>query len=499
MEISKIKTLKQNLWLVVFLLCMAAEYLSFLGFNVPIVGTATLMIIALAAFVLALTGVRQLFAVVMVEMIVGTNGRMFSMDLMGFSVSLRMILFAALITGCAIHLARGNWREKHFTQAWIAPPLLLLVSALALGVMRGLSDGVTLRVVFDDANAYAFLLLIPIGLKLISNRENFVWLSRIMIGAATWLAVKCLILLYLFTHDFGPILKAIFDWQRVLRLAEITQLSGGAVRVFSSSEVFLIPAVFLGAFFAWQYGRRKMLAWAGLITAAFLLSLSRSFWLGASVASVLMLPVLIRKSIVPVNEFGKFAVAGFKILIIAISSILLIMLIPIPGRSTGSGSWDAYRQRLSGSPDAAVSSRWNMLAPLETGIREHPVLGSGFGSTITYRSDDLRVIELNPGGVITTGAIEWQYLEIWLKLGLLGLLAIVWLWWRIGLLFWKTIQTARGADRLLAAGLMLSLLAFVVANIFTPYINHPLGWGFLTLIIVGLNVTREEESSVSSS
>jgi hypothetical protein len=40
---------------------------------------------------------------------------------------------------------------------------------------------------------------------------------------------------------------------------------------------------------------------------------------------------------------------------------------------------------------------------------------------------------------------------------------------------------------------MLSFLAFIVANIFTPYLNHPLGWGFLTIVIVGLHAAQEHE------
>ncbi len=493
MELGTRQALTSRLPVTVFLLCMAAECLSFLGWLRPEIGAAALAVLAILAVAMALTDLRWLYALLMAEMIVGTHGRLFSAEIMGFPLSLRMALFAVLVLGWIVHAARGCSRILHFRHANVSAPLLLLIAALALAATRGLAEGASFGAVFNDANGYAFLLLIPIGLDLFAGREAFAWLTRSLVGAVAWLSVKSLLALYLFSHQFGFILKDIFDWQRVLRLGEITMLPGGAVRVFSASDVFLLPAVFIGTMLAWEYGRRKILLWTALASAAFLLSLSRSFWLGAAVASAFMLPVFVRKEIVPLRRIGGFFGTVLVTLALAGGALALTALFPFPERSTGAAAWSAYGGRLTDASDAAVSSRWNQIEPLRAGIAKAPVLGSGFGATIRYRSDDPRVISLHPGGYVTTGAIEWQYLEIWLKTGLLGVLAVVWLWWRIGLFFWRTIGTARGTDRLLAAGLMLSFLAFIVANIFTPYVNHPLGWGFLALVIIGLHAAQEQE------
>lgn len=493
MDLGTRQALTTRLPSTVFLLCMAAESLSFLGFLQPGVRVAALAVLAVLAVAMAMTDLRWLFALLMTEMIVGTHGRLFSADIFGFPLSLRMALFGILVVGWFVHATRGCSRVLHFRHAHVSAPLLLLLAALVLAATRGLAEGASMLTVFNDANGYAFLLLIPIGLDLFAGRESFAWLTRILVGAVAWLSVKSLALLYLFSHDFGLILRDIFDWQRVLRLAEITKLSGGAVRIFSASDVFLVPAVFIGTMLAWEYGRRKILAWTVLVVAAFLLSLSRSFWLGAAVASAFMLPVFVRKEIVPLRRIGGFFGTVLVALALAGGILASLALFPFPARVTDGAAWGAYGSRFTDAADAAVSSRWNQLEPLKKGIAKAPVLGSGFGATITYRSDDPRVIGLHPGGVITTGAIEWQYHEIWLKMGLLGLLAVVWLWWRIGLFFWRTIEAARGTDRLLSAGLMLSFLAFIVANIFTPYVNHPLGWGFLALVVIGLHAAQEQE------
>lgn len=493
MEIPARKTLTLGASRVAFLLCLAAELLSLLTFYRPQLALPLLLALALGAAVLALTDLRQLFAVAVAEAVIGSHGHLFTAAIGGFSVSIRMILFALVALGWTVHAARGCSRILHFRHAEVTGPLLLLLAAVTLAVMRGLSQGATLGDIFADANGYAFLLYIPIGMDLFADRASFAWLMRVAAGALTWLAVKCLLLLYLFSHDYGSLLDDLFTWQRTYRLSEITHLSGGAVRVFAASELFLIPAVFLGVFLAWQFRRRAMLWWSVLMSAAFLLSLSRSFWLGAAMSAAFMLPVFVRLEIVPLRELGRLFKTALLALVLGGLLLAALVLFPAPKRLQDAGAWGVYGGRILDASDAAVSSRWNMLAPLSAAIAKSPVIGSGFGAVITYQSDDPRMHDLYPGGRVTTGAIEWQYLEIWLKLGLFGLLAVIWLWWRIGLFFWKTIKTARGEDRLLASGLMLSFLTFVAANLFTPYVNHPLGWVYLTLLIVGLHVTGEHE------
>lgn len=492
MELSPRQALTKRLPLTVFLLCAAAELLSYLGYLAPDVRVAALVGIVLGAVLLACLDLRWLFALLLAEMAIGAHGRLFHATVEGFPLSLRMALFGVLVIGWGIHVMRGCSRILHFRHANVSGPLLLLVAAVTLGVVRGVAEGAPLKAVFEDANGYGFLLLVPIGLDLFSGRESFAWLTRVLSGAVAWLAVKSLVLLYLFSHAFGPWLTDVFDWQRSLRLGEITRLGGGAVRVFSSSDVFLLPAVFIGAFLAWELGRRKIFLWTALVLAAFLLGMSRSFWLGAALAAAFMLPVFVRMEVVPFRRMGEFLGTGVIILAISVGALALLALFPIPRPVQDGGAWASYGGRLAGS-DAAATSRWSQIPPLQDVIARSPIIGSGFGATIRYRSDDPRVIELSPGGLVTTGAIEWQYLEIWLKMGLLGVIAVVWLWWRIGLFFWKTVETARGSDRLLSAGMMLSFLAFVAANIFTPYVNHPLGWSFLTLVIVGLHAAQQSE------
>lgn len=473
-----------------FLLAALLELASLLGYLAPPLEPAFLAFAAIAALFLGFRDLRLLLAFAVLEAVIGGHGWMFDAAFAGSPLSIRMILFALLLAGWLVHVARGCSRLLHFAHANVTAPLLVLLAAVALAAVRGLSLGAAPGEVFADMNGYLYVLLVPVAIDLLADRASFAWIASVFAGGVAWLSAKSILLFYLFSHDFGPFLDDIFSWQRRSWLSEITRYEGGVPRVFSSSDVFLLLAIPVGILLLRKIRTRGLRLWTALACAAFLLSFSRSFWLGGLVALAFMLPVLARTGTVPFGGWKGFFRDGLAAVFLGLAGLVLLALLPFPRPSAGGAAWNALNERFAAG-DAAVTSRWKMLDPLYEGIARSPVLGSGFGATVTYRSDDPRIRSLHPGGVLTTGAVEWQYLEIWLKMGLLGLAAVVWLWWRIGRFCWKSLEQARGADQLVAAGLMLGFLAFVLANVFTPYVNHPLGWTFLTLVLAGLHAVQE--------
>ena len=130
--------------------------------------------------------------------------------------------------------------------------------------------------------------------------------------------------------------------------------------------------------------------------------------------------------------------------------------------------------------EAAGQSRLNQLEPLTEGILQKPILGHGFGKTLTYKSNDPRVLEKHPDGLYTTYAFEWGYLDIALKVGVVGLLIYLAL---IGYLSYRGIRNYElGIMNIINIGLLAGLVALGVTNIFSPYLNHPLGIGYIMLI-----------------
>jgi O-antigen ligase len=132
--------------------------------------------------------------------------------------------------------------------------------------------------------------------------------------------------------------------------------------------------------------------------------------------------------------------------------------------------------RADATSDAAASSRYALLPLLWQKISNNPILGEGFGTTVTYNAKDPRLTNASAGGLgtYTTYAFEWGWLDVWLKIGLLGLLAYL-------LLFGKIIQAAFKKNTWLSYGLTAGLLLIIIVSFFSPYTNHPLGIGFLLL------------------
>ena len=57
--------------------------------------------------------------------------------------------------------------------------------------------------------------------------------------------------------------------------------------------------------------------------------------------------------------------------------------------------------------EAAANSRWNLLPILNAAGMEHPLLGSGLGRTVTYITEDPRLLVDNPTGEYTTFAFDF--------------------------------------------------------------------------------------------
>jgi len=124
--------------------------------------------------------------------------------------------------------------------------------------------------------------------------------------------------------------------------------------------------------------------------------------------------------------------------------------------------------------EAGASSRWQLLPPLWQEIKQAPIMGQGFGATVTYLTSDPRVLAASPSGVYTTYAFEWGWLDVWLKLGILGLLAYL-------ILFAKIIFAGLKINTALSLSLTGGLIILAAVNIFSPYVNHPLGIGYLLI------------------
>ena len=459
-------------------LIILAELFSIFTLYVPLFNNLAVVLIALLALILTLYRLDYSVLLLLVELFIGSKGYLFYFEAQGVQVSLRIILWLIVLTVWAVSFV-SRWlktkefpwpKVKKFPFFWICGALGFLV---VFGLLNGFLRGHDFSNLFFDFNGWLyFALLFPLYDVFIASQnrqDNWKQLEQIFVITIFWLSIKTLLLLYFFTHNLPSILPDIYRWVRLSGVGEITSAPGGFFRIFFQSHIFLLLA---SPFLFWKLRTKQSWSlWALLILsgAGIIISMSRSFWLALLVALFLLIIVIWKRA-----GIKSALINAVKYIIVLALSLVLVLLVakfPCPTVSGGFNlSLFADRANLTQS-ESAISSRWALLDSLKAELLKNPILGSGFGTLVTYKSSDPRVAETTADNMYTTYAFEWGWLDVWLKLGLFGLLAYLYLLFMIVKKSWKN-----------NIALAVSLIALTTVNIFTPYANHPLGITWIMLM-----------------
>jgi len=433
------------------------------------------------------------------ELFIGSMGHLFRLDLNFGRLSIRIVFWAILMLIFSIKLLIQFSKQKKESPYFlniknffsgkifgIGNLFWLLCFFVFVGVINGLIRGNNFANLFADFNAWLYLsAIIPVAaIYGDGNRERTNKLMPLFMAGAAWLSVKTIFLLYIFTHNLG-VSDIFYTWLRKTLVGEMTPTLSGWPRIFIQGQIF--PAI---AFFVvfWStklnegylsfkkfFSQKNIISifLAALFFSSVLISFSRSFWVGFAITVFASLVVFWRLS-----SFKKTVIAGIWLAIATILGFFLIYLTAIfPYPRSGEFNAD-FEQRIASKGEAALASRWSLLPELSREIYKAPLLGKGFGATVTYFSSDPRVLEQNANGEYTTYAFEWGYLDIWLKIGFLGLLTyLLFLFKLLAAVYRRAYQS----DSFIFLGLAAGIVFLGITNIFTPYLNHPLGIGFLLL------------------
>ncbi|MDA0207793.1 MAG: O-antigen ligase family protein [bacterium] len=451
------------------------------SFLVPGMFDVPLLILVGIGFV-ALAWKRLDFALglALVEVIIGSHGRLIEADIFTFSLSLRMAIFGGILLGWLIGIVLK--RHKYFYIP-IARGWLLLLVAVLIGSIVGIFDAHDVGILFDDANSYAVALYIfPILSVNWGTKEQGILLQFAAAGVI-WLTGFTILLELLFTHLPGKILAELYTFVRDQRLAEVTLQVINAdqfwYRIFFQSHLFVASGLLIAA--GYLYAAKEKLQPGffialGAVASVLAISSSRS-----SILALLpsLLGVVIAVWILYRTRAAIFVQRSvLAILAGALGIILTGVLIMMPPR-TNLQDAAFYETSAEAGRELAISSRWNLLGPMLGELQVRPVLGSGFGEEVTYTTDDPRIRAMGNEGVYTTYRFEWGYLDIWLKMGLLGFFAMA-----LILIDTFSVLLRSGDERdWIRVALAGSVGLVAIAHIFTPYLNHPIGLMLLLFMI----------------
>ncbi len=417
---------------------------------------------------------------VFLELFSNPHGHLIFWDGVSLPISLRMAVFVGFFVGYVIFLIR----TKSLPNILLSTSFFLL--PLLLAILLGFTNGLLFQNpmdAFKDGNAYFFLLYaIPIlGHTFSSNdRKQFL---QILSAGAVWNIVASFGILYLFTHFDESVLRTSYVFLRDIRLAEITNIGSGVYRVFIQSQFFVVVfgSLLVPVLLQVVYARDRLFTSISLgsVIATLILSLSRSFWIGVLLSLIVLFALLIRSKLSPSiwRQTGPYLFFSF---VFSILLVVAVSFFPFPTQRLGVGDLtDAFSKRAS--TDVAISSRWKLLNPMRAAIGERPIVGHGFGASISFVSDDPRVREMRPDGVWTTSSMEWGWFELWLKMGILGPVSFLFL---LGYLVHQLSYYLKTDHRWIVVGFISSLIFLYVTHAFSPYLNHPIGLGFLLFVLL---------------
>lgn len=488
----KLKT-NRNL-LVLICSFVIVDLLSYLALIFSGLNQAIFIILTLICLGLSLYRLEYGLLMVLSELLIGSMGHMFVFPLGGYQLPIRMALWGIVMAVFTIHfiwqLIKDKGQSQYLKKLKNFSPLkyfallaLFAIISLANAFLRGHALGL----IFSDFNAWLYWLLLLPAIIVYSRGDLgeeksaiiFNNLKTIFISGAVFLSLKTLFLVYIFTHDIS-FSSEVYSWLRKTLVGEMTPTLSGWPRVFIQGQIFSGVALFLIFWQSLKTKRNEYLKNAGnlflaaLFASSILISFSRSFWAGMAGAVAFSFIVIWR-----VYSFRKAIISMFWLLasvVIGFVMIYSVSIVPYPSK----GEFNAnFIERISGNKnEPALASRWSLLPVLGRGIKKEPFLGQGFGATVTYFSEDPRVLQNNPTGEYTTYAFEWGYFDLWLKTGLFGLLAYLLL---IFYLVKEAVVIGYKNNNLILFGLGASIIFLALTNFFTPYLNHPLGMGILII------------------
>jgi len=472
----------------IILFIVLAELLSIFTNFIPTFGQIIFGLLAL--IILSITLVRLEYGVwiLLAELFIGSKGYLFYLSLGDNQLSIRIAIWIIVMSVWFGKLVAGWIKDKKLPKISAPKPASFFYYYLALfffilfGLVSGFLNHNNFKDIFLDFNGWLyFTLIFPLS-AVIKDKENIRSLLEIFFISALWLSFKTFFTLYAFSHNLMSSSLELYQWIRQTGVGEITQVQGGFYRVFFQSHVFALIGLFIAMLLLAESLKDKTKKRAlvyFLISTAFLtvtlISFSRSFWIGLAVGLIFCLFSIYK--IYGGREFLKTFFIFPASLILAAAFMFAIVKFPFPQPLGGFDAAFLFSQRLSEGGEAAISSRWQLLRPLESAIKKSPIWGQGFGSTVTYKSSDPRILEQTPDGLYTTYAFEWGWLDIWLKLGLFGLISYL-------VLIFKIIISAYKIKTPLAYGLALGLIVISAVSFFSPYTNHPLGIGYLLITSV---------------
>lgn len=469
---------------------IASFLIGFFALHTP-VSAVLAALIGLITLVLALWKLEIGLLIAFAELFAFSHGHIFSAEIAGFSISLRMAIFVAMMIACTVFYIRKrpiSLKDRRLH------PYYFLFAAIALGVVIGILQNNRMDMI-DDANGFLYALYIFPMLSVKWTAELKRKLLQVFAASVKFLVLSTLFFLYFFSHLGEFAQRDLYVYIRDIRLAEVTRIVGDINRIFMPGQIFAVIFLLIlitACFYLWKSKREQNAIAIGIMgtLAVVVASMSRSFWIGLIVGFAAVIAVIMKIRRPSLKNMVTKTGAWFLMLIGSVGILWIVLAIPIPHATDVFNFTSILERRVD--EDVAVTSRWKLLPAMSEEIYASPIIGSGFGKIVAFETDDPRVREIYPDGKWRTYRFEWGWHDLWLKMGIFGPIALIWIGIATGA---GLIRGFKKDNAWLTIGLFSGLVLLYATHIFSPYLNHPLGLGYLIFLIPFLHSASKRAGS----
>ena len=446
----------------------------------------------------------------------GASGRWLSAG----PLSIRMLLFIVCFFLTLPALLRSL--KQVVARPYVAGVIVFGVY-FACSACIGLRMGNSRSFVLADVTSLLSLALMPGFLAVIREERSLKTILKAIFFSAVFTACVTTILHLVLHFMPGHAVNRLNIWFNVHSMGGLALLSSGLQRVYLRSQIFLQVALLLGVHYILsEENRRVRLAYLlceGLLVFACLISYTRGFWLGTAIGALLLVVFEPRYFLRYLKIVGASAVVVLALILIStviyrsplvlgeftsrFSSELLVSSLDNgeegpeygDGKGTyGDGSYGGYYydgktwfgSEKEKTPEQLYTERRNMeavnrraetLRMIFERIRLHPVLGNGLGANLDGLRED--------------GKTEYMYLDILMKMGILGLLLFLFVFFA-PVIRWILFDLKRrrrgGLDRLRNCALICGYLSVAATSAVNPFLNNPMGIILLLATVAAVDI-----------
>ena len=465
--------------------------LSILGYAWPIVSNLIFCLIIAAAIYFSLIKIEYGFLFLIFEFLIGHEGHLFELG----GISLRLALFLVVMSIWFIQKIIDKKQRRFFVQFVKSPILvmfLIFFFVIILGLFQGMITHEPILAIKDFIN-YSYLFLIFPLLDIFKKKGFIKNIFKMSQASIIGLSILTIIVFILFVTNLSQVHGQFYWWWRSVVVGKATDTSNGFFRIVSSAHLLILPLFLILLSFLIENKKKfkgkckKYLIYLSIGASLMLLiNFSRAYFLGILIGLIFLLKGI---------NWRRWLIFSCLIIFLLIAEFGLLFGLVSGGEALQ--GLDFFKNRIGTiiSPDQEISSltRMTILPVLTKMIKQSLIFGSGLGATVEYT-------DLLTGQDKTTFHLDWGYLEIWVELGLFGLISYALVLLSVFYQGWQTIKKLKRQvfEKRLIIGLLAGLASLIVASLTGPFLFHPIGIFYLVLTTVIIISIKENEFKVDN-